>query len=41
MMDFSGFDGSDNSTLVVAKMLPAGSQSWSYRLDGGCRYLGR
>ncbi len=32
---FSGFDGSDNSTLVAAQMLPAGLQSWSYRLTAG------
>lgn len=35
---FSGFDGSDNYSLVTATMLPAGSQSWSFRLISGADF---
>lgn len=32
---FAGYDGSDNATLWQAVLLPAGSQSWSFRLVSG------
>ncbi len=35
---FSGFDGSDNNTLISAQLLPTGSQSWSYRLMAGADF---
>ena len=36
--EFAGFDGADNSTLMTAVMLPAGYQSWSFRLVSGADF---
>ena len=35
---FAGFDGSDNQTLMQAKLQPAGSQSWSFELVAGADF---
>ncbi len=35
---FAGFDGVDNTTLMLATMLPAGSQSWSFRVVAGADF---
>ncbi len=35
---FNAFDGSDNSSLIQASLLPAGSLSWSYRLVAGADF---
>jgi hypothetical protein len=35
---FEGFNGSDNSSLLHATLLPPGYQSWSYRLVAGADF---
>lgn len=35
---FAGYDGSDNTSLWQAVLLPAGSQSWSFRLVSGADF---
>jgi len=35
---FAGYDGSDNSTLWLATLLPAGSKSWAFNLVSGADF---